>query len=372
MSPTDSPESIYMEQAIARAEGTGDCSYPALNEGAVIVDQGVVIAEASASNHENTSAILQVIHSLTDTPSPAAKLYCTLEPEWSQVEAIRVALERFGIRKLAIGTSHPCKDQSGRAIKDLQQAGFAVQTGLKETACKDLNFLSHVHRPLAPPFVAAKVALTLDGKFAAASGQSKWVTGEAARQDVHKWRKRFPAIVVGASTVLQDDPQLTARLDGHLPYCPTRCVLDTNLRSLEYQQLPQLYRDEFKEQTRIICSEASALAKQSKLQALGLKSWSIPCQPNGRLCLKSFLERCQQASIHGLYFEPGPRLLSALLDDELLDYLFIYKAPKLICDQDAQGIGNPRLTQTMEAAYTLNNPMYTQLGQDYLVRGQLK
>ena len=372
MSLANSQDALYMTQAIALAESAGVCTYPELNEGAVIIDQGVAIAEASASHHTNTSTILQAINSLRPPPTPTATLYCTLEPERSQVDAIRIALQRSGIRKLALGASHFHTDQSGHATKGLQQAGIQVQTGLNETACQDLNFLSHYRRPLAPPFVAAKVALTLDGKFAAASGQAKWVTGTAARQDVHKWRQRFPAIVVGASTVLQDDPQLTARLHEDAPYCPIRCVLDTNLRTLKCQPLPQLYRDAFKERTLIICSEASAQAQKSQLQALGLTYWAIPCQPNGRLCLKSFLKRCQQGSIHGLYFEPGPQLLSSLLEEQLIDYLFVYKAPKLISDQAAKGIGSQRHTQSMDAAYHLKNTVYTQLGQDYLVRGHLK
>jgi riboflavin biosynthesis pyrimidine reductase len=148
--------------------------------------------------------------------------------------------------------------------------------------------------------------------------------------------------------------------------------LDTNLRTLKCQPLPQLYRDAFKERTLIICSEASAQAQKSQLQALGLTYWAIPCQPNGRLCLKSFLKRCQQGSIHGLYFEPGPQLLSSLLEEQLIDYLFVYKAPKLISDQAAKGIGSQRHTQSMDAAYHLKNTVYTQLGQDYLVRGHLK
>lgn len=372
MSLADSPDAYYMMQAISLAERTWESSYPALNAGVLIVDQGAIIGQASASGGSNTAPILQAIGSINAPPSPAAKLYSTLEPELSQVGQIRIALERRGIRKLVIATAHPHKAHAGLALKNLQQAGFEIQTEIQALACQDLNFLWYHRGSQTRPFVAAKVALTLDGKFAAASGQSKWVTGPSAREDVHQWRRRFPAIVVGASTVIKDDPQLTARVGALAPYCPTRCVLDTHLSTLKSKPLPQLYRDRFKERTILICCESSAEANRSQLLKLGLNFWAIPSMPNGRLCLKSFLEHCQQASIHGLYFEPGPQLLSSLLEAQLLDYLFAYKAPKLINDQSASGIGSPRHTQSMEAAYTLRNPLYTQFGQDYLVRGHLK
>ncbi|MGB0418937.1 MAG: bifunctional diaminohydroxyphosphoribosylaminopyrimidine deaminase/5-amino-6-(5-phosphoribosylamino)uracil reductase RibD [Opitutales bacterium] len=372
MSLEDIQDAHFMKQAISNAESAWKHCDSTYIEGVLIIDQGVVIAQASTSNQASISTIVRAIDAIKACPSDTAKLYCTLEPEHSQVQDICKALKRSGIRKIVIGVTHPNRTQAGQAIKALRAAKLEVRTGIEAQACQDLNFLSHCQQVQSQPFVAAKVALTLDGKFAAASGHSKWVTGTAARQDVHTWRRRFPAIVVGASTVVQDDPQLTARLDEEAPHCPIRCVLDTHLCTLEREPLPQLYRDQFKERTLIICSEASAQAKRSELRALGLQVWPIPCQPNGQLCLKSFVERCQHASIHGLYFEPGPRLLSSLLDDALLDYLFVYKAPKLINDQDAQGIGKRRLTQTMEAAYTLKDPIYSQLGQDYLVRGHLK
>mgnify|MGYP000438487990 CR=1 FL=1 len=214
-----------------------------------------------------------------------------------------------------------------------------------------------------------KFALTLDGKFAAASGHSQWVTGEVARADVMRWRRYFPAIAVGANTVLRDDPSLTSRIDNTV-WCPRRFVLDRSLKTVKDGDWPQLYTDAHKERTTVLCGPAADVDLRGQLTAQGVSVWELP-EVDGHLDWGAFRQRCAEEAICGVYVETGPLLASSLLERQLVDYAFIYQAPKFMSDCATPGIGSARETQSMRDALQLTNVHHAILGDDILTRGSL-
>jgi diaminohydroxyphosphoribosylaminopyrimidine deaminase/5-amino-6-(5-phosphoribosylamino)uracil reductase len=268
---------------------------------------------------------------------------------------------------VVVGAEDPNPDHAGRGLTLLRDAGIEVTSGVLEGACADLNLVFNHWISRDTPLVAMKMAMTLDGKFAAASGHSKWVTGAAAREDVMRWRRYFPAVAVGAGTVLADDPSLTARYDGSVT-CPRRLVLDRSLRTLASATLPKLYTDEFANCTNVVCHEGLSKAAYARAEALGLHLWRLP-EPDGYFNWAAFRERCVQAQLVGVFVETGPRLATALLEGGVADYAFVYQAPKFMSDASAQGIGSPRETESMESAIQLRQPAMDTFGEDRLIRG---
>src|SRR4029077_17654085 len=125
----------------------------------------------------------------------------------------------------------PNPAHAGRGFEILRRAGVEVVTGVLERECADLNLIFSHWIVRGTPFLAGKSATTLDGRIATRTGESRWITGEAARADAHRWRRLFPAIAVGAGPVMKDNPRLTARIAGAPEWCPLRLVFDGRLRT---------------------------------------------------------------------------------------------------------------------------------------------
>ena len=181
------------------------------------------------------------------------------------------------------------------------------------------------------PLVAAKAAVTLDGRIACRSGDSHGITGELAQADVMRWRRLFPSIAVGAGTVMADNPRLTARLPGAEEWCPLRFVFDGLLRSVADRAMPNVYTDEFRERTIVVTTPHGGMGYVRKLRELGVQVWILPSGTQ-RVPMGEFRKRCGQEKITGIYFEDDAQLVSQILQDRQLDYLFVYRAPVLLAD----------------------------------------
>jgi diaminohydroxyphosphoribosylaminopyrimidine deaminase/5-amino-6-(5-phosphoribosylamino)uracil reductase len=184
-----------------------------------------------------------------------------------------------------------------------------------------------------------------------------------------RWRRYFPAIAVGANTVLHDNPSLTSRI-GDQVWCPQRFVFDRSLKTLEADTLPQVYTDTYAHNTVVLCSEAAATAAAERAVRLGITLWALP-EANGHLDWQAFRARCAAAGICGVYVEVGPTLATRVIEGGLADYLFIYQAPKLMSDASSPGIGSLRNTQTMDQVFALRELRMAHFGNDHLTRGFL-
>lgn len=361
-----------MQRAIELAQSAWGQTHPNPMVGAVIVEGGKIVAEGWHSQAGEAHAEVEALRALARTPKAGATIYVTLEPcsTCGRTGACTDAIIESGIRRVVIGAIDPNPAHAGRGIEVLRAAGIEVLDGVLSEACTDMNLIFNHWIVKGSPLIAAKMAVTLDGKFAAASGQSQWVTGADARADVMRWRRYFPAIAVGADTVLCDDPSLTSRV-GDTVWCPRRFVFDRYLRIAGGKILPKLYTDEFKAQTVVLCAGTACQMLKQKLIDHGICVWELPIGADGHLDWQAFRERCATEGIIGLYVETGPRLATALLEKGKLDYLFMYQAPKFMSDCAAVGIGSPRHTNSMSEAIELSGVQRALLGEDSLIRGHL-
>lgn len=359
----------YMQRALKLARQAWGKTHPNPMVGAVIVEAGRIVAEgwhgAAGQDHAEVSAL----KALGRPPKPGARLYVTLEPcsTSGRTGPCTRAIMDAGIGQVVVGAPDPNPAHAGRGLSLLRQSGVEVIDGVMRADCENLNLIFNHWITRQRPLIAAKMALTLDGKFAAASGQAHWITGEAARADVMRWRRYFPAIAVGAETVMQDDPRLTARFESET-WCPVRLVFDRSLRTLKQASLPRLYTDTYRAKTVVLCHENLPREDFNRAEQLGLQLWPLPRQGD-YFDWAAVCRRCVEANIIGVYVETGPELATAMLEQGIADYAFVYQAPKFLCDAAAPGIGSMRHTRSMDVALQLRDPQMQNFGSDRLIRG---
>jgi diaminohydroxyphosphoribosylaminopyrimidine deaminase/5-amino-6-(5-phosphoribosylamino)uracil reductase len=371
MSYKSSRDAFYMARAIELARRARGQTHPNPMVGALVVEDREIAAEGWHKAAGQAHAEIEAFLALGRKPAPGAILYVTLEPCSTQgrTGACTQAIIESGIRKVVVGAVDPNPQHAGRGLEILRNAGIEVVHGILEEECADLNLIFNHWIKTGKPLLAAKLAITLDGKFAAASGHSQWVTAEAAREDVMHWRRYFPAIAVGANTVLQDDPRLTSRV-GDAVFCPKRFVFDRHLKTVDTRKTPKLYSDEFKEQTVVVCLSTADAQRKDLFGRLGVEIWELP-EDRGHIDWGAFVERCAKEGICAVYIECGPALATEMIEAQKVDYVFVYKAPKFMADSKAKGIGSQRQTHTMKQALHLEDVHHEILGDDVLIRGKL-
>jgi diaminohydroxyphosphoribosylaminopyrimidine deaminase / 5-amino-6-(5-phosphoribosylamino)uracil reductase len=294
-----------------------------------------------------------------------ATAYVTLEPcaHFGRTPPCADALIAAGIARVVIAHEDPFAEVSGRGIARLREAGILVETGLMATAARELNrgFLSRMER--GRPWLRIKLAMSLDGRTALASGESKWITGDPARTDVQRWRARSSAIMTGIGTVLADDPRLTVRLrpsaqdanDDEPAPAPLRVVLDRRLQTPEGARLLDgsaptliLHGDEVQPIDRRF--------ERVELAAVEIR--------DERLDLCTVLAVLAARQVNEIQVEAGATLSGALLTEGLVDELLLYVAPVLLGDAARPLFALPALAD-MAARWKLGLIDQRMLGQDW-------
>jgi diaminohydroxyphosphoribosylaminopyrimidine deaminase / 5-amino-6-(5-phosphoribosylamino)uracil reductase len=362
----------FMRLALGLARRAWGHTHPNPMVGCVIVEDGRVVSEGYHARDGGPHAERVALASLMRNPAPAAVLYVTMEPcsTEGRTGACTTAIIEAGIRRVVAGATDPNPDHAGKGFAVLRRAGIEVATGVLGGDCADLNLIFNHGMEANAPLLAGKLASTLDGRIATRTGESKWITGEAARADVHSWRTLFPAIAVGAGTVMTDNPSLTARRDGAPEVCPKRFVFDGRLTTVVAGSLPRVYSDSHAAQTTVVTTQHAGLGYVRKLRDLGVGVWIFE-SPTGRVPLGQFRERCAAEGIVGVLFEGGAQLLSRALAERELDYLFIYQAPVILADERAKPVFGGLRTETLAQALRLADVRRAELGDDALVRGRI-
>lgn len=344
MSEFTATDHQMMARALRLAERGAWTTRPNPMVGCVIAHGGEVVGEGF---HQRAGGPHAEVFALRAAGARArgATAYVTLEPcaHYGRTPPCALALIEAGVARVVAAMGDPFPDVDGGGFALLRQAGIEVVEGLMATQARALNrgFLSRVER--GRPFVRVKLAASLDGRTAMASGESKWITGPAARADVQCWRARAGAILTGAATVLADDPALTARpaVGEFLP--PLRVVLDARLRTLERSRVregdaPTLYLHD------------PALTPPV---LEGAQFAAAPLSADGRFDLPAVLELLGARGINDVHVEAGPTLCGALLRAGLADELLLYLAPLLMGD-DARpllaGLGIDTMAQARPLA----------------------
>ena len=294
--------------------------------GAVVARDGALVGSGW---HARAGCDHAEVRALQDAGEAArgATMYVTMEPcnHHGRTPPCTDAVLRSGISRVVVGHLDPDPRMRGRSARLLREAGLEVEV-LEDPAFERQNeqFLHYMRA--GRPFVHLKLAVTLDGRIAAAGGDSRWVTGEEARKRAHELRAEAGAVLVGANTVRTDDPMLTARDLPEEPPRITRVVLDPRLTTRPESRLARSAREE---PVLVFTSEAALDGREAELDALGVELVAAPPAPDG-LDLGGVLDELGRRGIRGVLVEGGGTTATRFLDQGLADKLTLFYAPKLL------------------------------------------
>ena len=318
-------DAVYMARAIHLAKKGRYSTDPNPRVGCVLVRDGEVIAEGwhvkAGEGHAEVEALKQV------QDAQGATAYVSLEPcsHHGRTPPCCDALIKAGVSRVVAAMQDPNPEVAGRGLERLKAAGLEVSCGVLEADAMALNpgFIKRMtrHRPL----VRSKLAMSLDGRTAMASGESKWITSAQSRADVHVLRARSSAILTGINTVMADDPALNARVDFNAVQ-PLRVVLDTQLQMPVNAQMGGLPG------RSLILTASADEHRKNRLQQAGFEVYRLP-EHQGRLDLHEVLDFLAGQQINELLVEAGSTLNGALLAESLVDEWIIYMAPCILGDQ---------------------------------------
>lgn len=321
MSATDS---VWMAQALHLAELGLFTTTPNPRVGCVLVNDGVVVGEGWHERAGEPHAEPLALRAAGDK-ARGATAYVTLEPcaHFGRTPPCADALIAAGVARVVVAMQDPNPLVAGQGIAKLHAAGIEVECGLMEIEARALNIGFVTRMSTGLPWVRSKIAMSLDGRTALANGESQWITGEAARRDVHVWRARSCAVLTGIDTILEDDAQLSVR---HVATTrqPLRVVLDSHLRISPEAKLFQ------GGQVLLVAATADA-EKMVALKQAGAQIVLLTDE-SGRVDLLATLRHLASIGCNEVLVEAGSTLNGALLRAGLVDELVLYFAPQLLGD----------------------------------------
>lgn len=356
----------WMREALELAErGTGFVS-PNPMVGAVIVKEGVIIGRGYHKAYGSLHAERDALQNCEQDPK-GATMFVTLEPccHYGKQPPCTEAIAEAGIARVVVGSHDPNPNVAGKGIEYLWEKGIRVDTGLLEAECDALNevFLHFVQNET--PYVVLKYAMTMDGKIATAMGESKWITGEAARVRAHEDRHRYSAIMAGVGTVLADDPLLTCRVAGGKN--PVRILCDTSLRTPLTSQIVQTAR----EVPTIFAIHEASDEKIKAFTDAGCEIIRLPLKGQS-IDLPALMRELGARKIDSVLVEGGATLNGSVLSAGIVNKVQTYLAPKLFGGERAKtpigGAGIPRIAD----AVLLTKPKITFYGDDILIESEVK
>ncbi|MDD2580568.1 MAG: bifunctional diaminohydroxyphosphoribosylaminopyrimidine deaminase/5-amino-6-(5-phosphoribosylamino)uracil reductase RibD [Desulfuromonadaceae bacterium] len=335
----------YMKRALMLAKKGRGKTYPNPAVGCVIVKNGVIIGEGW---HKRAGGHHAEIHALEMAGNEArgADVYVTLEPcsHTGKTPPCSEALIRAGVKRVTAGMSDPNPRVNGGGLRALQQAGIATFCGVLENECRAINRSFLKFMTTGQPYVTYKCAMTLDGKIASVTGDSRWISCEASRRIVHRMRADNNAIMVGVDTIIADNPQLTVRhINGNNPL---RIIVDSRLRTPESVAV---LSGQMAGGTMIATTETNP-----KVHARYLKAGArllICNSDNGRVDLHDLLNKLGGLGIHSLLLEGGSHLAGEALKHGLIDECVFFYAPKVV---GSDGFSPFTMTGTTDMAHSIN------------------
>jgi diaminohydroxyphosphoribosylaminopyrimidine deaminase/5-amino-6-(5-phosphoribosylamino)uracil reductase len=353
-----------MQRALELAARGAESADPNPRVGCVIAQGTAIVGEGwhvrAGEAHAEVGAL-----SAAGERAAGATAYVTLEPcsHFGRTPPCADALIAARVARVIFAVRDPNPRVSGGGAARLAAAGIDVASGLLEAQASALNvgFLQRMRS--GRPWVRLKTAASLDGRTALASGASRWITGDAARADVHDWRARSSAIVTGIGTVLADDPRLDVRRPAPLARAPARVVIDSRLRTPPAARL-------FDAAGQVIVLHVAGGDAAAPLAARGARIERIEPVP-GKECtrvdLAAALHRLGELAMNELWVEAGPTLAGALLEERLVDEWLHYLAPKLLGPQ-ALPLARLAPPARLAAAQVFEIAEVTRLGADLRVR----
>jgi diaminohydroxyphosphoribosylaminopyrimidine deaminase / 5-amino-6-(5-phosphoribosylamino)uracil reductase len=363
----------HLRRALELAEGGRGRVSPNPMAGAVLVRDGEVIGEgfhaALGELHAERAAIEQA-RARGEDPSDST-IYVTLEPcaHTGRQPPCTEAILEAGISRVVYASEDPTEKASGRGPGMLRDGGVEVElaTGPEATAARLLNQPFRKRARTGRPLITYKAAMSLDGRVASPTGDSRWISSTESRELVHRWRSQCDAVAVGIGTALADDPLLTARLDEDSDQ-PARVVFDSQAR------LPvdsALVNSVDEAPLIVICAPEAPSAKRDALERAGAEVIAAPGR-SPRARLEAALDELGRHEIQDLLLEGGPTLAGALFDADEIDELRLFIAPVVVGAAQAravlEGEGVSRIAEGTHPLATSSE----QVGEDILIRARLR
>ena len=356
----------HMSRAIQLARRGLYTTQPNPRVGCVIARGEQVIAEGyhlqAGGPHAEIVALQQA-----SARAAGATVYVSLEPcsHYGKTPPCADALIEAGVARVVCAMQDPNPLVAGQGLEKLRQAGIAVECGILQADAEALNpgFIKRMRCGL--PYVRAKLAMSLDGRIAMASGESQWITGEAARSDVHKLRARSSVILTGSGTVIADNPQMNVRLDAQQlgldcePHQPLRAVIDSELKSPVDSQI---FSQADGTVTTLVFTHRHYKA------GCGFAEQQLVTLPSGadKLNLREVLHYLAGLQANEVHVEAGSELCGALLEQKLLDEIVIYMAPHIMGDA-ARGLFHLPCLSTMAQRISLKITEIRAVGEDWRI-----
>lgn len=355
----------YMKRALELAKKGAGHTSPNPMVGCVVVKDGRIVTEGYHERygefHAERNALTRCEEDLT-----GAEMYVTLEPcchQGNTPPCTDIIIER-SIGKVYVGSMDPNPKVAGKGVKILQEHGIEVETGMLEKECLALNEIFFHYITTGMPYVAMKYAMTLDGKIASCTGDSKWVTGETARHHVHELRKQYSAILAGIGTVLADDPMLNCRIEEGVD--PVRVVCDSSLRIPLSSQLVKTAGDI----PVIVAYAKENLEKEKALLQAGVEL--ISAGRDGRVDLAVLMRELGKRKIDSVLVEGGGAIHGSLLKSGLVQKIYCYLAPKLIGGREASSPVEGDGFSRMKDALPVTEMEILSLGEDICISGRME
>lgn len=358
-----------MTRALELAEKGAGYTNPNPLVGAVIVKDGKIVGEGYHQVYGSHHAEINAINSATEDIK-GATMYVTLEPcsHYGKTPPCAEAIVKSGIKKVVVGLKDPNPLVAGRGIKVLQDNGIEVLVGVLENEGRKLNeiFLKYITTNI--PFCIMKTAMTLDGKIATKTGDSKWITESLSREHVHKIRHRVSGIMVGIGTVLADDPSLTTRLDyGRDNKDPIRIIVDSSGRiPLEAKVL------NLKSNAKTIIAATEKINKD-KVRALEEKGAEVIITPikNNGVDLSFLMKILGEKKIDSILLEGGSKINYSALEAGIVDKVNAFIAPKIIGGDTAKTPVGGAGKKYMKEAISLRDIEVHHFGNDIMIEGYI-
>ncbi len=356
----------FMAQALALAARGVNTTHPNPRVGCVVVHNGVVVGEGwhrfAGEAHAEIIALARAAKR-----AKGAIMYSTLEPccHHGRTPPCVQAVRKAGIRRAVIAMQDPNPQVNGAGIAALERAGIAVTLGVGKPAAHALNRGFYQRMVHGKPWVTLKMAVSLDGKTALASGESQWITSAAARRDAHQLRAASSAILTGVGTVLRDDPKMTVRLGLASASAseldarqPLRVILDSHLSTPAHAKI--LHQPGNALIITAVKNDAEAALFGGGSNAVEV----LACRAQrGQLDLQQVLAELAKREVNELLVEAGARLSGSMLEQQLVDQVIIYLAPDLLGDE-ARGMFNIAGLETLADRRRLTFREVRRVGRD--------
>jgi len=353
----------YMRRALKLAQRGRTSPNPMV--GAVVVKNGVVIGEGFHPRAGEPHAEIFALRDAGDD-SRGATMYVNLEPccHHGRTPPCTKALIQAGIADVFVAMVDPDPKVAGKGINELQNAGISVHYPLLEDSARRLNEAYIKHRATGLPLVTLKSAMSLDGKIATRTGDSKWITGERSRAYAHKIRSRADAILVGGNTARADDPSLTARL-GRKVFYPPRVVVTAG------GDVPDSLKLVCERGECIVAAPVTASSESlRKLERAGARILTLS-QVGGRPSVKDLMVQLGKLGYLSVLIEGGGEVAACALEERVVDKILYFYAPKIIGGREAISSVGGLGAETVESAIKLDRIRVRRFGEDIAVEGYI-